>query len=89
MSHPCNSLYQKIDTEKLECLNESEEGSGKTVFKAWDDRLDKTKVIISAVSILGNVHFTLFFCSLWRAMLMRSFSFMCRKFMPCKHLDWL
>ena len=41
-----NSLYQKIDTEKLECLNESEEGSGKTVFKAWDDRLDKTKVII-------------------------------------------
>ena len=38
------SLYQKIDMERLECLNESEEGSGKTVFKAWDDRQDKTKV---------------------------------------------
>lgn len=40
------SLYQKIDTEKLQCLNESEEGAGKTVFKPWDERLDKTKVRI-------------------------------------------
>ena len=38
------SLYQKIDTEKLQCLNEAEEGSGKTVFKPWDERLDRTKV---------------------------------------------
>jgi len=40
------SLYQKIDVEKLQCLNESEEGSGKTVFKPWEDRLDRTKVSI-------------------------------------------
>ena len=40
------SLYQKIDTEKLECLNESEEGAGKTVFKAWEDRLDRDKVSV-------------------------------------------
>ena len=38
------SLYQKIDTEKLQCLNEAEEGSGRTVFKPWDERLDRTKV---------------------------------------------
>lgn len=38
------SLYQKIDTENLQCLNEAEDGSGKTVFKPWDERLDKTKV---------------------------------------------
>ena len=38
------SLYQKINTERLECLNEAVEGSGKTVFKSWDDRMDKTKV---------------------------------------------
>ena len=39
------SLYQKIDTEKLQCLNESEEGAGRTIFKPWDERFDKTKVI--------------------------------------------
>ena len=38
------SLYQKIDTEKLQCLNEAEEGSGKKVFRPWDERLDKSKV---------------------------------------------
>ena len=38
------SLYKKIDTEKLQCLNETEEGSGKSVFKPWDERADKTRV---------------------------------------------
>ena len=38
------SLYLKIDTEKVVCLNETDEGSGKTVFKPWDKRLDREKV---------------------------------------------
>ena len=38
------SLYQKIDMENMQCLNEAEEGSGKTVFKPWNERLDKEKV---------------------------------------------
>ena len=38
------SLYTKIDTEKVECLNEEVDGSGKYVFKPWDKRLDTDKV---------------------------------------------
>ncbi len=38
------SLYTKIDTEKVECLNEEVEGSGKLVFKPWDKRLETDKV---------------------------------------------
>ena len=38
------SLYTKIDTERVECLNEASEGSGKLVFKPWDERLDFSKV---------------------------------------------
>lgn len=50
-SFSVDSLYQKIDTERLECLNESEEGAGKTVFKAWEDRLDKVKVCFYGCSL--------------------------------------
>lgn len=39
------SLYLKIDTERVQCLNEAEEGSAKYVFKPWDKRLDKEKVL--------------------------------------------
>ena len=35
------SLYQKIDFSKFECLNESEDDSGKRVFRPWESRLDK------------------------------------------------
>ena len=35
------SLYSKIDLEKLQCLNEVVENSGKTVFRSYDDRLSK------------------------------------------------
>lgn len=35
------SLYQKIDLEHVVCLNESVDGSGKTVFKPWNERLDR------------------------------------------------
>lgn len=38
------SLFTKIDMENLECLNESEEGSGKTVFKPYEERLNFEKV---------------------------------------------
>lgn len=38
------SLYTKIDTEHVECLNEALEGSGKTVFKPWEERLSTDKV---------------------------------------------
>ena len=38
------SLYTKINKDHVECLNESVEGSGKDIFKPWDERLDKEKV---------------------------------------------
>ncbi len=38
------SLYKKIDLSKVQCLNESEDGAGKTVFKPWDERFDREKV---------------------------------------------
>ena len=38
------SLYLKIDLENLEVLNEAEEGSGKNVFRPWNERLDTNKV---------------------------------------------
>ncbi|XP_059900299.1 PITH domain-containing protein 1 isoform X2 [Gadus macrocephalus] len=41
------ALYQRIDTEKLQCLNESREGDGKLVFKAWDQRTDREKFVES------------------------------------------
>lgn len=38
------SLYTKIDMMNLECLNEVEEGSGKTIFKPYEERLHFDKV---------------------------------------------
>lgn len=38
------TLFTKIDLEKVQCLNETEENSGKTVFKPWDKRLDIDQV---------------------------------------------
>lgn len=37
-------LYQRIDMEKLQCLNESRDGDGKLVFKPWDQRNERDKV---------------------------------------------
>ena len=39
------SLYLKVDLERLTCLNEAVDGSGKHVFKPWDRRLDLEKVM--------------------------------------------
>jgi hypothetical protein len=50
------SLYSKIDLGNLECLNEKCEGSGKDVFKAWEDRLDFEKVSFVCRAIYKHVH---------------------------------
>jgi len=38
------SLYLKIDSERVRCLNEAHDGSAKNIFKPWHERLDKDKV---------------------------------------------
>uniref|UniRef100_T1IRT3 PITH domain-containing protein n=1 Tax=Strigamia maritima TaxID=126957 RepID=T1IRT3_STRMM len=54
------SLYTKIDLDHVVCLNESEEGSGKFVFKPWEDRLNFEKFVESDVDeeLLINIPFT-------------------------------
>lgn len=42
-----NDLYGNIDTDKVRCLNEETANSGKTVFKDFEDRFDKTKFAAS------------------------------------------
>ncbi|GBN53484.1 PITH domain-containing protein 1 [Araneus ventricosus] len=54
------SLYTKIDTENVQCLNEVVEESGKLVFKPWEKRLETDKFVESDVDeeLLFNVPFT-------------------------------
>ncbi|RWS17685.1 PITH domain-containing protein-like protein, partial [Dinothrombium tinctorium] len=54
------SLYTKIDIENVQCLNEVSEGSGKLVFKPWEDRLHLDKYVESDADeeLLFNVPFT-------------------------------
>lgn len=42
-------LYNRIDLDKLQCLNESRDGDGKLVFKPWDRRNERDKVIVYKV----------------------------------------
>lgn len=43
------ALFQRIDLEKMQCLNESRDGDGKLVFKPWDQRTDREKVLYFGV----------------------------------------
>ncbi|CAK1603168.1 unnamed protein product [Parnassius mnemosyne] len=54
------NLFEKIDKENLQCLNESVDGSGQTVFKPWDKRLDHSQYVESDADeeLLFNVPFT-------------------------------
>lgn len=54
------SLYSKIDKDNLECLNESTEGSGKLVFKPWEERLNFGTYVESDADeeLLFNIPFT-------------------------------
>lgn len=49
------SLFSKIDKDNLECLNESVEGSGKTIFKPWEERLDFSTVSEVMISVFVSV----------------------------------
>ncbi|XP_064485198.1 PITH domain-containing protein CG6153-like [Ornithodoros turicata] len=54
------SLYSKIDLENLQCLNEETEGSGKLVFKPWNERFDADKYVESDADeeLLFNIPFS-------------------------------
>ncbi|XP_043275282.1 PITH domain-containing protein GA19395 isoform X2 [Venturia canescens] len=64
-SHDCEigvqyTLYQKINRDDVECLNEREDGSGVMVFKPWEERLNRDKFVESDDDdeLLFNIPFT-------------------------------
>ena len=73
------SLFSKIDLGKLECLNEAEEGSGKTVFKPWEERMDMEKVMNELLKLWRIMMVVIVFCSLSKAIATRSCSSRFRK----------
>uniref|UniRef100_A0A915K7S5 PITH domain-containing protein n=1 Tax=Romanomermis culicivorax TaxID=13658 RepID=A0A915K7S5_ROMCU len=53
------SLYKKINVENVTCLNERVCNSGKSVFKAYENRLDRDKFVESDTDaeLLFNIPF--------------------------------
>ncbi|CAF3931982.1 unnamed protein product [Rotaria sp. Silwood1] len=41
------NLHTKFDKYNLQCYNEKHDDSGKDVFRAWEERLDRSKVVES------------------------------------------
>lgn len=54
------NLFLKIDTERVECLNEVSDESAKEIFKSWEDRKDLNKFVESDCDpeLLINIPFT-------------------------------
>ncbi|VVC97365.1 PITH domain-containing protein CG6153 [Leptidea sinapis] len=54
------NLFEKIDKDNMECLNESVDGAGKKVFKPWEKRLERSEYVESDVDeeLLFNIPFT-------------------------------
>lgn len=75
------NLYGKIDKNGAECLNEFIEGSGISVFKPWEDRLNCDKVeqkkiifnLLRNYQLIISNFFLNFFFSLLRVMRMKSY----------------
>ena len=54
-SIPGDSLYSKVDLDRVRCLNERVDGMAKTIIKPWDQRLDTEKVVsITVVLKIGS-----------------------------------
>jgi hypothetical protein len=53
------SLYTKIDVANIQCLNEDRDGSGQTVFRPWDDKLNRCYQVKSDIDqdLLFNIPF--------------------------------
>jgi len=53
------NLYLRIDMDGFTCLNEEEDGSGKTVFRAFEERIDRSKFVKSDADeeLLFNIPF--------------------------------
>jgi hypothetical protein len=43
---PGDSLYSKIQLERVLCLNERTDGMARSIIKPWDQRLDTEKVSV-------------------------------------------
>ena len=50
-SIPGDSLYSKIDIDRVRCLNERMDGMAQKVIKPWDQRLDTEKVCRHFISL--------------------------------------